>query len=386
MLFWVFGQGEDMGKNLLVFGEDWGKHPSTLMHIARSWIQEQQVDRVVWVNSLGMRSPTLSWVDLRRLIQKACDLLLKKNSTNKSFCSSIEPDFIYPLCLPFWQYNWVCRLNACLLAWQIKRKMADLSVQSYSVISNIVTCYPVLSHLSYDKCVYVCQDDFEVMPGVDHGMAHAMEKALISVADHLVVVSEVLQKKWQSFDPVICSQGVDFDLFASPRSSLLTYSPPVIGFWGTLEAWVDLSFFCYLAQNLPNATLLILGRSTVDVSVLRQYPNIHLKGVVPYHTLPSYGQHWDVSILPFKDNAITAACDPLKIYEYLALGKPIVSTTIPSISHLSDVIDFADTKEDFLQAVKVALSGGGEKTQTRQMLAKEQFSWHTKAKQLLALL
>ena len=154
----------------------------------------------------------------------------------------------------------------------------------------------------------------------------------------------------------------------------------MLGFWGILDTWVDLSYFTCLAEQLPSCTLLIIGESRVPIDILKRYDNIQYLPSIAYRQLPAYGQHWDISLLPFKINAITEACDPLKLYEYLALGHPIVSSKLPSIAHLSDVVSFANTPEACVQAVKALLECLDTQKSTRLQLARDQYSWAQRAR------
>src|SRR5207249_3841258 len=108
---------------------------------------------------------------------------------------------------------------------------------------------------------------------------------------------------------------------------------PIIGYYGAIAEWFDTDLVLQLAGEIPSALILLVGADTAGVGeATRQIPNIVMTGEVPYNDLPFYLHAFDVCILPFKINELTLATNPVKAYEYLSAGKPVVSVDLPELS------------------------------------------------------
>jgi glycosyltransferase involved in cell wall biosynthesis len=158
---------------------------------------------------------------------------------------------------------------------------------------------------------------------------------------------------------LLLRNAVAFDLFAKhvkPNSIAGDVKHPVIGFYGALADWVDIDLIAYLAKERPHCTFLLLGDVFVDVSDLKSLPNVHLLGRKPHEEMPLYLYHFDVCLIPFKINKITHAVDPVKFYEYISAGKPVVATSIIELLHYKDYLYLAETHDEFLEKVDLALT------------------------------
>ena len=126
---------------------------------------------------------------------------------------------------------------------------------------------------------------------------------------------------------------------------------PIYGFVGMLQECIDYALIEKLAKSRPNATIFLIGRTLpgVDLTNLKQYPNIVFHGLVPQPELPAYLAQMDVCLNVFRAGALSKDVSPLKFYEYLATGKPIVSTREPlQVEDFKDVVYIARNPEMFL--------------------------------------
>jgi glycosyltransferase involved in cell wall biosynthesis len=154
--------------------------------------------------------------------------------------------------------------------------------------------------------------------------------------------------------------GVEWEHFARAAlapperpAELRDIEGPIIGFFGLIHEWVDQDLLCRVAAAYPQATIVLIGRVQVDDARLRAMPNIRLLGQRPYAELPAYAAAFDVALVPFVRNELTAAVNPIKLREYLCAGLPVVATALPEIVLLSDrpQLRVADTTEQFVAAV-----------------------------------
>lgn len=130
---------------------------------------------------------------------------------------------------------------------------------------------------------------------------------------------------------------------------------PRIGFVGMLAYWIDLDLIEYIARSRSQWQLVFLGPVGTDISRLKAHPNIHFLGRIDYSQLPHYMAHVDCFINPYKRDDIAESCSPLKVFEYLAAGKPVVSVPMPEIARFAQGIHFAESYADFVDCIEAAL-------------------------------
>jgi glycosyltransferase involved in cell wall biosynthesis len=131
---------------------------------------------------------------------------------------------------------------------------------------------------------------------------------------------------------------------------------PVIGYFGLLaDEWVELELLVRVAKRFTTGSLVLLGKSTMDLAPLRALPNVHLLGRKPYETLPAYAKGFDVALIPFPKNEATLHSNPLKAREYLAAGLPVVSTAVPEVEVLGQCRIGRD-HDEFLAQIEAALA------------------------------
>ncbi len=108
---------------------------------------------------------------------------------------------------------------------------------------------------------------------------------------------------------------------------------PVIGYFGSLHEWIDLDLIEWLARARPAWTFMLVGHAAVDVAHLAALPNVRLAGAQPYESLPTWAKAFDAAIIPYRRTRQTENANPLKLREYLATGKPVVSVRNPEIEN-----------------------------------------------------
>jgi glycosyltransferase involved in cell wall biosynthesis len=176
--------------------------------------------------------------------------------------------------------------------------------------------------------------------------------------------------------------------FAAPEVQELPR--PVLGFVGNfLASKVDFGLLEQVARALPESTLVLVGPPRPEtgraLERLARLPNIRWLGPKPYEDLPRYVAAFDVGLIPYVSNAYTRSCFPLKLYEYLAAGKPVVASGLPELAGLEpDVILVSDTSR-FIDAVKEAQAHNGEAERRRRRHLASRNSWEAKTDRLLGL-
>jgi glycosyltransferase involved in cell wall biosynthesis len=158
---------------------------------------------------------------------------------------------------------------------------------------------------------------------------------------------------------------------------------PIIGYFGSIAGQIDLELIAYLAEQRRNWTFLLIGMASVDVGAIAALPNVHMAGPQPYESLPRWAKAFDVAIVPYRRDRFVLNSNPLKIREYLASGKPVVSVRAPEIERFGDLVFLADSKEDFLHKIEQALEGETAEIRQTRMERVRNSSWEACAERAL---
>jgi glycosyltransferase involved in cell wall biosynthesis len=153
----------------------------------------------------------------------------------------------------------------------------------------------------------------------------------------------------------------------------------VIGFHGLIADWVDVELLASVARRFPEGSLVLVGKTTTDISMLERLPNVHLLGRKPYAELPDYCKGFDVALNPFRINELTLNSNPLKVREYLAAGLQVVSTPAPEVVRLNHC-RIAAGPDEFAREIERALEDPGPKQSRSESMRNE--SWEAKVDEL----
>ena len=224
---------------------------------------------------------------------------------------------------------------------------------------------------------YDCMDEWADFPDIGVQLVEE-EEILVKHADLVTVTASILEKKWMQKNKncLLVRNAVDYDFFADRcvENDLLAHlGTPIIGFYGALAPWIDFSLLRFLAENRPNWSFVLVGDCFVkDMAGLDRMPNVHLTGRKPYEDMPRYLHGFDVCLIPFKLNKVTHAVDPVKFYEFMSAGKPVVSVPLEEMAIYQDYVYFASEFDDFLAKIETALVESNPDLKSRRIgLAKE---------------
>ncbi|HEX6622975.1 MAG TPA: glycosyltransferase, partial [Pyrinomonadaceae bacterium] len=342
------------GRDIICFSHDWSGDPLSKTHVMRLLARD---NRVLWVNSIGYRTPTASKADITRAF--------KKLAAAATPMSEPEPNIfvLNPLAVPAYGNARVRDLNRHLLRFQVRRAMRKLGFRRpLNWVFNPAAAV-IAGTLGEDKVIYYCVDEYTAFSGVSANALADLEEQLLRRSDLVIVSADMLYESKSPFNPrtVIVRHGVDFEHFRKALDpatvvpeEVASLPRPVIGFFGLIADWVDLELMAHVAERYPEGSLVLLGKATTDISVLERLPNAHLLGRKTYESLPAYCKGFDVALMPFRINELTLNANPLKVREYLAAGLPVVSTAIPEVEILGQCRIGRD-RESFVAQVGAAL-------------------------------
>ncbi len=365
---------------LLVFADDWGRHPSSCQHLVRHLLGRHEV---YWVNTIGTRAPRLDLATLTRGLEK-----LRHWAGPRAASTALPPGLHVrsPRMWPWFGSALSRRLNRALLLRQLTPLVRSLPEPPVAV-----TTLPIVADLLGDlpvrRWVYYCVDDFGQWPGLDQVPLRRMDELLIARADVLVAVSESLRDRIRALgrEASLLTHGVDLEFWAGGGGgagppALEGLERPLVVFWGVVDRRMDVSFVGRLAADLPAGTIVLAGPEADPDPALAALKRVVRLGPLPYEQLPALGREASVLVMPYADLPVTRAMQPLKLKEYLATGKPTVARLLPATREWGDCLDLTDTPETFSEAVRRRLAEGlpAEQARARGRLAAE--GWAEKAR------
>ncbi|OWK47445.1 Glycosyltransferase SypN [Fimbriiglobus ruber] len=373
---------------LLVFADDWGRHPSSCQHLIGKLLPHREV---VWVNTIGTRPPRLDWSTARRVAGKFRQWFGPRPAvptTAPEQAPALSPRIISPKMWPSFRSAFGRGLNRKLLTRALKSLVESLA-QPPDVVTTLPLVADLIGVLPVRRWVYYCVDDFSVWPGYDGATMLTMERDLIPKVDAVVAVSDTLVKHVDELGKPahLLTHGVDLDHWRSPVSPGLPLEfaglkPPVILFWGVVDRRMDMAFVKHLSAHLPEGTIVLVGPKEDPDPELLALPRVVYLPPVAFDRLPALAAAAAVLVMPYIDAPVTHAMQPLKLKEYIATGRPAVVRALPATKEWGDCVDLAATPEEFTARVINRLTTGlpGDQNQARVRLNRE--GWADKAHQL----
>lgn len=345
-----------MHHDLIVFAEDWGGLPSSTQHIIK---QLAKTRKIVWINSIGLRQPTFNVSDINRLWKKLTATNTNRgNNTYSNEAGLTQPEnyfqIVNPRTLPAPRSAFARYVAQKMLLVQIKPIIKKAQLINPILWTSLPTAVDFSGCFDESALVYYCGDDFSGLAGVDHHTVAKRESELAAKADLIMVSSQTLLPKFPRSQTQLLTHGVDYTLFSTPVArahDLPNKHKNIAGFYGSISAWLDITLLHETIKKMPNWEFVFIGKSVIDISLLSELDNVTFLGERPHHLLPSYSQHWTASILPFVDNTQIQACNPLKLKEYLAAGRPIVSTDFAAIKAYSGLVQIANSSDAMVEAL-----------------------------------
>jgi hypothetical protein len=264
----------------------------------------------------------------------------------------------------------------------------DLSVTSAVTIVQLPSWWPLARRLreTFDwPIVYDCMDLHADFATARRAMV-AEEKALLAAADIVTVSSALLEEHARGYrdDVLMLRNGCDYEHFA--QTSAARNARPVIGYYGAISDWFDSDLVAELAARKPEWDFILVGSTfNGDISRLRRLPNVAMPGEEPYEALPEWLGRFDVTILPFRRTPLTEATNPVKLYEILAAGRPLVSVPIPEVAAVAPLVRLANNASEFEREIEAALAEDAGAVDARRAYARQN-TWQQRYDTLSAAL
>jgi glycosyltransferase involved in cell wall biosynthesis len=310
--------------------------------------------RVFYVESLGLRQPQLKLADIGRIFKRIRKLFIGAHEVRPGL-------FVYsPLVIPLHRFAWVRRLNQFLLRkilrfYQRKLGLGQPWIWTYNPI-----ILDLARALNPSKIIYHSVDDLAAAPGVDRETILQNESRLLDACDAVFCTSRKIETHCKAMAPLktyYFGNVVDYDHFKKAQSpqklpeDLIAISRPRIGFIGALSSYkFDVAAVLEVASTRPEWQWVLIGKvgegqPDAGMESLKGQSNIHFLGPMDYIELPQYLAHFDAAVIPCPLNEYTRSMFPMKFFEYMAAGRPIVARRIDSLEeHLAYYRHYEDSK------------------------------------------
>jgi glycosyltransferase involved in cell wall biosynthesis len=371
------------GRDIVCVGfADWDTELRTNQHHLMSRLARD--NRVLFVESLGLRRPGLSSRDLSRIVRRVVNGLKPPRAADGLHVLS-------PLVIPLHRYGFVRAVNRRLLPFLVRRAVRRLGMNAPILWAYVPQAEVLVESLRPSQIVYHCVDDMAAQKGIDGPSFRTAEarfaasadlvfassaplaERLAEVSDHVVAMTNVADT--ERFAGALENGPVDPAIAALPR--------PRIVFTGAIvRTKLNFELLVALARARPDWSIALVGPigpgdPSTDVSALRREPNVHLLGKRRYEELPDVLRGADAALIPYDINELTASIFPMKVYEYLAAGLPVATTPLPSLAGVEGIVTAADAEATVAALEELLQADGPEARADRSRLA-ESHSWENR--------
>ena len=286
-------------------------------------------------------------------------------------------------------YDLLNKFNNRIVSNAINRTIRDASISEYIYINSFNPFYQFQPEGTAQKLlVYQCVDNIAEHAYVSkHGPR--LENEMISRADLVFVTSrELFRLKQHAGSKVFyLPNAANIGVFRDATTTTKPHDLPagfkgIIGYVGNIDPRLDYSLLAQIASRFPSHLLVIVGPKTFDEYKnfqLEGMPNVCFVGPKHYNDLPAYMNTFDCAIIPFKCNAATKSIYPLKVNEYLASGRPVVSTDFSDdIRSFEPVISIAANHDEFLTQIDAEILTDNESKRKQRVEVAGQNTWQAR--------
>lgn len=372
------------GKSIVCFaGEDWWyHHPHSKNHILRRLARN---NRVLFVNSLTMGLPSVSNPDFfLKIWRKFKSLVRWLRRTQEGLY------VMTPLSLPFYGSAWLRVANQWLISWQVRLVMRFCGLTDAVLWVAIPSAADVVEKLPRKLVLYQVSDKYDANEDslLSKQVIHDFDRRLKRIAAVVLYSGRKLYEESEVSHRYFLEQGVDFDHFAveadETASEISAIPHPVLGYFGAMDYVMDVPLIEEVARKRPDWHWVLIGLKSNLIKV--SAPNIHFVAPKPYSELPKFVKHFDVCVLPWRQNHVfTNYGSAIKVREYLATGKPVVISPLYEYLETPGIRFFRSTAE-FIAQVESALKDESEADRDLRQSVVRNSTWDVRARQVGALI
>jgi glycosyltransferase involved in cell wall biosynthesis/SAM-dependent methyltransferase len=272
--------------------------------------------------------------------------------------------------------------ESLLLSSQKMQEELEISAFSFIVFPSWARLVLALKQKYGWPIIYDCLDDYYGFGNVNKARIDE-ELNLFRNSDLVLTTSSFLYKKARKITDktLYIPNAGEFDHFKQPTHNdlLKNIKKPIAGYYGAIADWFDNETIEYVATRRPNVNFVFIGHTFgSNIATLEKLSNVHFLGEKPYRELPLYLYHFDVCLIPFKPTPLIEATHPVKFYEYLASGKPVISTRLTELIQFGNLCYLSSDKEEFLINLDRALIENDPQMVSRRIEFASKNTWENR--------
>jgi glycosyltransferase involved in cell wall biosynthesis len=288
------------------------------------------------------------------------------------------------------------KLNKSIMRAQFSRLLSRLEFNNYILWIGTPTAAFFLDIFDPSVLIYNPVDRFSEFSFANSAKIINYERYIASRSDAIICTADAIRRDLEPYNSncFTVTHGVDVNHFhsalhnSSVPEDIKNIPGPIIGYFGGLTEWMNWGLLLDVSIRYPDANLVFIGKRSSDVeglAKLDKQSNVHFLGYKDYKVLPDYLKQFTVCLIPFIINDLILAVDPTKLREYLAMGKPVVSTALPEVKKLQDVVYIGENKEDFLDKIGKAISEDDPSLTEERIRAAWRSDWRVKIEEISAI-
>ncbi len=300
--------------------------------------------------------------------------------------------------LPLGRFRWIHYINSISLSMQIKYLIKKLELKN----PFLFTTYPWWSIYLLRKCgergnIFYYADEYAEYPGGTEKWKKFIYKLteihisssdiVLAVNDHLLQKAKKLNKNSFLFPNAAPENLLSIELNEEGDREI------ILGYLGRINDRIDFELLSLVAENYPDFRIEFLGgieagagKYTINgVNKLKTFPNVSFLPPVHQEKVGEHIKRWSLALIPLLINPLTMGISPLKLYEYCAIGLPVVSVKIPGVQPLKDVIYIAEDKKDFVKKIREAIEEDKTKKAKRKRAISEKYTWRHRVEEFITI-
>lgn len=339
---------------------------------------------VIYVENTGARSIRFS--DIGRIAKRFVHWAVEQVKSPRAPVTGVR--VVAPLVIPFPKFKLARLLNERVLLPRLASSIKRLDPRPPVIFTILPTpdAVQLIRRLRVPGSilVYYCLADFQELSDLGAWLEES-ERWIVRAADLVFVQTADFARRFEADNRAIYEFqfGVNLDNFTgaaagAPAAELVKLPRPIFGYSGGLHKHFDFALTARLARARPFASVVLVGPQQSDPARVRSEPNVHLVGGRAFAELPDLLAAFDVGLIPYVRSAYTATVFPTKLFEYLAMGVPVVSTALPELVKLhlpEEALRLADDAESFVAAVDAAARDRSPEADLRRMELARQRDW-----------
>jgi len=351
-------------------------------------------NRILFVNPLGTRKISIKFSEFGIYLNRAIRIFQRYTNHNDEASKNI---FICnPWMIPLVYNGTIMKLNKSIMHAQFSRLLSRLEFDKYILWVGTPTAASFLDIFDPTLIIYNPVDRYSEFSFVDSAKIANYERYIASRADAIICTADAIRKDLEPYNShcFTVTHGVDVNHFHSAFQNnsvpedIKNIPSPIIGFIGGLADWVNFDLLLDVANRYPEASFVLIGKTSPEVrglEKLESQSNVHFLGYKDYKVLPDYLKQFTVCLIPYVINERLVAVDPIKLREYLALGKPVVSVDLPEVRKLQDVVYIGENNKDFVDKIGKAMTEDNPSLTEERIRVAGRSDWGVKIEEISSI-